>query len=135
MTEMSGVVAEQDAMRSRRCSSLQCTGSGTGFRPGLWLLQISFGTLCFKVCLQLSQYFCLLLNVLSKVLFSLSQPDLHFFCLRLKTWASPDPCASVSSLLKPQNGTFMISQVPSRPSNFISCNHKISDKLTKNLRM
>lgn len=70
-----------------------------------------------------------------KVLFSLSQPDLHFYCLRLKTWASPDPSASVSSLLKPQSGTFMISQVPSRSSNFISCNHKISDTLTKNLRM
>lgn len=70
-----------------------------------------------------------------KTLISLHQPDLLFFCLELTTWASPKPWCLSFLIARATDRNFIFSQDPSCSTNFISYNHKISNKPTENLRI
>lgn len=89
------------------------------------------------ICQALSSAFPVFLPVAQCPLKKSFSPSVSQICLLLETKnLGKSRSLSLSFLIaQTTEWNFMISQVPSSSTNFRSCNHKISDKPTKTLRI
>lgn len=106
---LSAVVAEQDAVRGHQHDIFIALVAGQDFTCGFACYNSFLVPYFSSFVFSFPSIFACCSMSSQKVLFSLNQLYLFFFCLRLKTWASPDPYASVSSLAQATEWSFVIS--------------------------